>query len=91
MISKSMTVGLPGGLDARPVAELVQVASRYASNIHIECGTVKVNAKSIMGMMTLDLDKGQAVTIEADGSDEKAALEGVEAFLKGLLSADGSL
>lgn len=87
MISKSMTVKLPGGLDARPVAELVQVASRYSSSIHLECGTIKVNAKSIMGMMTLDLDNGQAVTIEADGSDEQAALAGIESFLNGLASA----
>ncbi len=70
MISKSMTVELPNGLDARPVAELVQVASRYESSIHIEAGSTKVNAKSIMGMMALDLDNGQSLTVIAEGSDE---------------------
>ncbi len=68
MISKSMTVELPNGLDARPVAELVQVASRYESSIHIEAGSTKVNAKSIMGMMALDLDNGQSLTVIAEGS-----------------------
>jgi phosphotransferase system HPr (HPr) family protein len=42
-----------------------------------------VNAKSIMGMMTLDLDNGQALTVIADGSDEEAAINGIENFLKG--------
>jgi catabolite repression HPr-like protein len=88
MISKSMTVEMPNGLDARPVAELVQMASRYVSTIHIESGTIKVNAKSIMGMMTLDLDNGQAVTVEADGKDEDDALDGIEGFLKGTRTTD---
>ena len=83
MISKSMTVELLGGLDARPIAELVQVASTFDSSIHIESGTTKVNAKSIMGMMALDLDNGQALTVYADGTDESEALDGIERFLKG--------
>ncbi|MCI2048926.1 MAG: HPr family phosphocarrier protein [Lachnospiraceae bacterium] len=83
MISKSMRVKLSTGLDARPAAELVQVASRYESSIHIEADTKRVNAKSIMGMMTLDLDNGQALTVIADGSDEEAAINGIENFLKG--------
>lgn len=82
MISKSMTVELPNGLDARPVAELVQIASRYDSTIHIEAGQAKVNAKSIMGMMALDLDNGQPLTVYADGADEAEAIESIEAFLK---------
>ncbi len=83
MISKSMTVELPNGLDARPVAELVQVASRYESSIHIEAGSTKVNAKSIMGMMALDLDNGQSLTVIAEGSDESEAVNEIESFLKG--------
>ena len=83
MISKSMTVELPNGLDARPVAELVQVASRYESSIHIEAGSTKVNAKSIMGMMALDLDNGQSLTVIAERSDESEAVNEIESFLKG--------
>ena len=52
MITKSIEIKLPRGLEARPVAELVQLASKYDSTVHIEAQSKKVNAKSIMGMMT---------------------------------------
>ena len=58
MASKSVTVELETGLEARPVAMLVQVASQFESNIYLEVGDKKVNAKSIMGMMTLALCTG---------------------------------
>ena len=53
MIRKPITIQIPSGLEARPVALLVQVASQYESEIYVESGEKKVNAKSIMGMMTL--------------------------------------
>ncbi|MCR5156331.1 MAG: HPr family phosphocarrier protein [Butyrivibrio sp.] len=84
MITKSIEIKLPRGLEARPVAELVQLASRYESTVHIEAQSKKVNAKSIMGMMTLSLSSGEAVTVIADGSDEESAVAGVENFLQGL-------
>ncbi|MDO4284307.1 MAG: HPr family phosphocarrier protein [Eubacteriales bacterium] len=83
MIKKSVRVALPNGLEARPVAELVQVASKYDSNIYIEVDSKRVNAKSIMGMMTLELDSGEAIMVSADGEDEVSALQEVESFLKG--------
>ena len=55
MIKKSIEIKLAHGLEARPVAELVQLASKYDSTVHIEAQSKKVNAKSIMGMMTLNL------------------------------------
>lgn len=55
MIKKPITIHLSTGLEARPVAQLVQVASQFNSEIYVEVGKKKVNAKSIMGMMTLDL------------------------------------
>ena len=81
MMTKKMTIKIPTGLEARPVAVLVQVASRYDSSIYIECEDKKVNAKSIMGMMSLKLQKGEDVTIVADGQDEDAAVSGVATFL----------
>ncbi len=81
MIKRAMTVALPNGLEARPVAELVQIASRYDSSIYIEADSKRVNAKSIMGMMTLDLGSGEAITVSADGQDEEEAMQGVEDFL----------
>ncbi|WP_026508981.1 MULTISPECIES: HPr family phosphocarrier protein [unclassified Butyrivibrio] len=85
MITKSIEIKLPGGLEARPVAELVQLASRFDSTVHIEAQSKKVNAKSIMGMMTLSLSSGEEVTVIADGSDEKDAVAGMESFLMGNL------
>ena len=83
MLTKSIEIKLPGGLEARPVAELVQIASRYDSTVHIEAQSKKVNAKSIMGMMTLSLNSGEAVTVIADGEDEADAVAGMESFLLG--------
>ncbi|MBQ1487592.1 MAG: HPr family phosphocarrier protein [Lachnospiraceae bacterium] len=82
MISKEMTVKLSGGMEARPVAMLVQVASQYDSSIYLQVGEgKKVNAKSIMGMMSLGLNAGEKVTVVADGSDEVPAMEEIENYL----------
>lgn len=83
MISKEITIRLENGLEARPVAMLVQVASQFDSSIYLESGDKKVNAKSIMGMMSLGLDTGEKVKAVIDGSDEEAALEGIEKYLSG--------
>ena len=69
MVQKSMEVQLDNGLEARPVAVFVQVASQYGSTIYVEVDDKKVNAKSIMGMMSLGLDNGETLTVVADGSD----------------------
>ncbi len=81
MISKSITISIPSGLEARPVALLVQVASRFESKITIESGDKTVNAKSIMGMMTLALAAGENVTVNADGADEETAIAEIEKYL----------
>ena len=81
MVSKKITIKIPTGLEARPVALLVQVASQYESAIYVECDDKKVNAKSIMGMMSLGLAAGEAVTVSAEGSDEQAAIDNIEKYL----------
>ena len=83
MIQKSMKVQLDNGLEARPVAVFVQVASQYESSVYVEVDGKKVNAKSIMGMMSLGLDNGETLTVVADGSDESAAVAHIERFLSG--------
>ena len=83
MIRKDMTIQLQSGLEARPVALLVQVASQHECSIYVEADNKKVNAKSIMGMMTLGLTAGEDITIIADGADEEAAVENLEKYLKG--------
>ena len=81
MIKKPITVQLANGLEARPVVLLVQVASQYESKIYVETENKKVNAKSIMGMMTLGLNAGESVVVSADGTDEQAAIENIEKYL----------
>lgn len=83
MTMRNIQVNLENGLEARPVALLVQEASKYESKIYIQSGDKRVNAKSIMGMMTLGLDNGEALTVSAEGTDEQAAVEGIEHFLSG--------
>ena len=81
MIKKPITVQLANGLEARPVALLVQVASQYESKIYVETENKKVNAKSIMGMMTLGLDAGEEVLVSAAGNDENDAIAEIEKYL----------
>ena len=81
MIKKPITIQLSTGLEARPVAQLVQVASQFNSEIYVEIGQKKVNAKSIMGMMSLTLMPGEEITVVANGTDEKEAAAGIERFL----------
>lgn len=83
MIKKSVTINLKNGLEARPIALLVQKASQHESSVYIESGEKRVNAKSIMGMMSLSLNTGDVLTLEADGSDEQTAVEDIEKFLSG--------
>ena len=80
MIKKPITIHLSTGLEARPVAQLVQ-ASQFNSEIYVEVGKKKVNAKSIMGMMTLGLDAGEEITLSANGEDEEAAMSSIEQYL----------
>lgn len=83
MISKKMVIKIPTGLEARPVALLVQVASQYESNVYVECEDKKVNAKSIMGMMSLGLPAGEEINVIVDGVDEEVAIENIEKYLCG--------
>lgn len=82
MVRKTVTIELESGLEARPVAMLVQVASQFDSKIYVECESKRVNAKSIMGMMTLGLNAGEQVVVTADGSDEEQAVDQIEKYLK---------
>ena len=80
MIRKPVTIQLDNGLEARPIALLVQEASQYASTIYIQVGEKHINAKSIMGMMSLSLADGEEITVVTDGEDEQRAAEGIKTF-----------
>lgn len=83
MIRKPVTIRISNGLEVRPIAMLVQVASQFDSEVYIENGSKKVNAKSIMGMMTLGLDADEEIIVCTNGPDEELAMQKVEDYLTG--------
>ena len=83
MKKMNVKVELDGGLEARPTAMLVQLASTFDSAVYLTCADKKVNAKSIMGMMSLSLRVGDEITIVTEGTDEEAAAAAVADFISG--------
>ena len=83
MKKQDVEIKLKNGLEARPIALLVQVATQFDSRIYIQMGEKRVNAKSIMGMMTLILSEGDVVSVSAEGTDEDAAVAAIEDYLSG--------
>lgn len=81
MTTKDITIGLKTGLGAGPVAVFVQVASQYQSSVYVEYDTKKVNAKSLMGMMSLGIATGEKVRVSADGEDASEAVAAIEKYL----------
>lgn len=81
MVSKEITVKIASGFESRPVAMFVQVASQFKSNIYITLQDKTVNAKSIMGMMSLGVIEGESLLISADGEDEEKAMNELETYL----------
>ena len=77
MIKREMTITNNIGLHARPATFFIQKANTYKSSIWIEKEDRKVNAKSLLGVLSLGIAKGMVVTLVADGQDENAALDGL--------------
>ena len=78
---KDVTVQMDTSMESTPVAHLVSLANQFQSRVYFEMDTKKVNAKSIMGMMSLVLLPGTIVTVDAEGDDEEKAVESIENFL----------
>lgn len=82
MISKNITINISPKNDAvQPVALLVQVANQFESSVYVEVDDKKINAKSIMGMMSITVDEGEQVKITTNGSDEETAMQKIEEYL----------
>ena len=75
MTEKRVTVTNRAGIHARPSALLVQTTKNFTSNIYIEKNNDRINAKSIMGIITLGASYGTDLKIIADGEDEKEAVD----------------
>ena len=80
-MKKSVVVRMNADFEARPIANLVQLANRYNSRVYIEMETKRVNAKSIMGMMSLALINGEEAVLDVCGEDEEEAIAALEEFL----------
>jgi phosphocarrier protein len=76
-VSRDVPIVNPLGLHARPAAQLVKLASQYASEITIGRDGMPVNAKSIMGVMMLAAEQGATISISAEGTDAEAAVEAI--------------
>jgi catabolite repression HPr-like protein len=82
MLVKQVEVKLKTGLQARPAALFVQEANRFSSDIFLERDGKKVNAKSIMGLMSLAVSTGTEINIIADGDDEQNAIAALSDFIQ---------
>ncbi|MBE5944132.1 MAG: HPr family phosphocarrier protein [Lachnospiraceae bacterium] len=82
MISKNVKVNLPTDAEARPVAVTVQIASKYDSRIFIVSGDKKINAKSIMGMMSLGFVHNDELIVQAEGDDAEAAVAEIANYIQ---------
>jgi phosphocarrier protein len=81
MISKNVTIVNSVGLHARPATFFIQKANSYKSSIWVEKEDRRVNAKSLLGVLSLGIVKGMEITLIADGADEADALEGLVALV----------
>lgn len=77
MISRDVTIKNSVGLHARPATFFIQKANSYRSSIWVEREDRRVNAKSLLGVLSLGIVKGMTVTLIADGADEQDALDGL--------------
>jgi phosphocarrier protein len=82
MITKNVTIKNRAGIHARPAALIAQTANRYASEILIEREDTKINAKSIMGIITMAASYNSILTLSAEGNDEREAIEALDALFE---------
>ena len=77
MITKEVKISNAIGLHARPATFFIQKANTYTSSIWVEKDDRKVNAKSLLGVLSLGIAKGMTIMLVADGQDEALAIEGL--------------
>ena len=82
MLSKSIVVQNQVGLHARPATFFIQKSNEFKSSIWVEKDDRRVNAKSLLGVLSLGITKGMEITIITDGTDEKEAIEALEKLIE---------
>ncbi|MBR4467374.1 MAG: HPr family phosphocarrier protein [Clostridia bacterium] len=86
MISKEITINNEKGLHARPATFFIQKANTFKSSIWVSISDRKANAKSLLGVLSLGVSKGDTVTLIADGADEEDAILGLTELVAGFES-----
>lgn len=81
VISKEVTINNQVGLHARPATFFIQKANEFKSSIWIEKDERRVNAKSLLGVLSLGIVKGSTITLVADGADEQEAIDTLTALI----------
>lgn len=81
MISRSVTIKNSIGLHARPATFFIQKANSYKASIWVEKEDCRVNAKSLLGVLSLGISQGTKITLIADGQDEAEAIDGLTALV----------
>ena len=81
MVSRSVKIKNSVGLHARPATFFIQKANSFKSSIWVEKEDCRVNAKSLLGVLSLGIVEGMTVTLIADGSDEASAIDGLVALV----------
>ena len=81
MISKEVVISNQVGLHARPATFFIQKANEYKASIWVEKDDRRVNAKSLLGVLSLGIVKGTGITIIADGADEEEAVAALSALI----------
>lgn len=82
MITRNVTIRNAVGLHARPATFFIQKANSFRCSIWVEKDDRRVNAKSLLGVLSLGIIKGMTITLIADGADDAAALDALEALVE---------
>jgi len=81
MVEKDIVVKIDGGLQSKTAAVFIQKASSYKCSVWVEKDERKANAKSLLGLLSLVIDKGDRIKVITEGSDEEAAANELEKYL----------
>ena len=83
MVTQEVTINNEVGMHARPATFFIQKANEFKSGIWVEKDERRVNAKSLLGVLSLGITKGTTITLLADGSDEKEAVAALSELVSG--------
>jgi phosphotransferase system HPr (HPr) family protein len=91
MIKKQFVINNSTGLHARPAALFVEIADRFKSDIDLNFEGVTVNAKSVIGVLSLGIGRGDTITLTTNGVDEEQAMTAIERIINSNFGENGGV